>query len=237
VTAVLSGTGAEDAARAAVHSCPAAARAAVLTVPKPSGERVHAAGMDRECAHRNEVTVVGRLWGPVQQRALASGVVLCRFRVVVRRERATGGTSVDALDCVVPGPGAVQRAVCRWSAGDLVEVRGALRRRCWRGVSGGVASRCEIEVEVARRLATAAALRVAATGLPPGRDSASCAGLPDAACVYGGGDPPPDETGPVTRRPLGQLAPPGGSPTAVSPAPELSGCPTGRGRKEVLTQV
>jgi single-strand DNA-binding protein len=102
--------------------------------------------------HRNEVTLVGRLLGPVRERALRGGAVVCSFRVVVRRDSASRGASIDTLDCVAWGESAVQRALRRWSIGDLVEVRGALRRRFWRGVSG-MASRCEIEVDVARRLA------------------------------------------------------------------------------------
>jgi single-strand DNA-binding protein len=108
-----------------------------------------------ETRHRNEVTLVGRLAGEIQERPMPSGAVLCSFRLVVRRESASRGPSIDTLDCVV-WLAAVRQAVLRWSAGDLVEVRGAVRRRFWRGVSGPV-SRCEIEVGIARRLARAEA--------------------------------------------------------------------------------
>jgi single-strand DNA-binding protein len=243
VTAVLDSSADADGTGRAAHSPPGvSARAAGPAVSGLSGGVGRAAAVDRGRAHRNEVTVVGRLSGPVRQRRLHSGGVSCAFRVVVRRGRATGRVSVDVLDCVARQM-PVRRAVCRWSAGDLVEVRGAVRRRCRLGVSGGVVSRCEIEVDVARRLAAAAALarRHPAAGPTPGgiATAAARAARAAVACVPGGGTapPPPAKTGPVTRRPPGQLAPPGGSPTAVSPAPELSGCPTGRGRKEVLTQV
>ena len=108
-----------------------------------------------ESQHRNEVTLVGRLAGAVQERPMPSGAVLCSFRLVVRREGASRGPSIDTLDCVA-WLEAVRQALLRWSAGDLIEVRGAVRRRFWRGVSGPV-SRCEIEVGIARRLARAGA--------------------------------------------------------------------------------
>ncbi len=106
-------------------------------------------------AHRNEVTLIGRLAGDIRERPMPSGAMLCSFRLVVRRESAAHGPNIDALDCVA-WLTTVRRAVVRWSAGDLIEVRGAVRRRFWRGVSGPV-SRCEIEVGLARRLARAGA--------------------------------------------------------------------------------
>jgi single-strand DNA-binding protein len=109
--------------------------------------------MAGDSVHRNEVTLVGRLAGETRERPMPSGAILCSFRLVVRRDTSAHGPSIDALDCVA-WLATVRRAVLRWSAGDLVEVRGAVRRRFWRGVSGPV-SRCEIEVGVARRLARA----------------------------------------------------------------------------------
>jgi single-strand DNA-binding protein len=108
---------------------------------------------EEEAAHRNEVTLVGRLAGEIRERPMPSGALLCSFRLVVRRETAAHGPNIDALDCVA-WLATVRRAVLRWSVGDLIEVRGAVRRRFWRGVSGPV-SRCEIEVGLARRLARA----------------------------------------------------------------------------------
>ena len=101
--------------------------------------------------HRNEVTLVGRLAGEIRERVMPSGALLASFRVVVRRDGTTQGPSIDTLDCVV-WLGPIQRTISRWSAGDLIGVRGAVRRRFWRGGAGSV-SRCEIEVGVARRLA------------------------------------------------------------------------------------
>jgi single-strand DNA-binding protein len=111
--------------------------------------------MAEEPAHRNEVTLIGRLAGEIRERPMPSGALLCSFRLVVRRETAAHGPNIDALDCVA-WLTTVRRAVLRWSVGDLIEVRGAVRRRFWRGVSGPV-SRCEIEVGLARRLARAGA--------------------------------------------------------------------------------
>lgn len=105
--------------------------------------------------HRNEVTLIGRLASDVRERSMPSGALLSSFRLVVRRDSVVHGPNIDALDCIA-WRAPVQRAVRRWAAGDLVEVRGAVRRRFWRGVSGSV-SRCEIEVTVVRRLARAAA--------------------------------------------------------------------------------
>jgi single-strand DNA-binding protein len=104
--------------------------------------------------HRNEVWLVGRLAGEAMERQLPSGSLLVSFRVVVRRGSVMHGPSIDALDCIA-WEDKVQRVVLDWLAGDLVEVRGSLRRRFWRGASGS-ASRCEVEVGVARRLAQAA---------------------------------------------------------------------------------
>jgi single-strand DNA-binding protein len=105
--------------------------------------------------HRNEVMLIGRLAADIQERTMPSGAVLCSFRLVVRRAgSATLGPNLDTLDCVAWGD-AVQKVVRRWSAGDLVEVRGALRRRFWRSATGSV-SRCEIETAVVRRLARGA---------------------------------------------------------------------------------
>lgn len=101
--------------------------------------------------HRNEITLVGRLAGEVSERLMPSGSTLCSFRLVIRRNNPGQGPPVDTLDCAV-WTDSVRRIAQQWSAGDMVEVRGALRRRFWRG-AGGVVSRCEVEVGSARRLA------------------------------------------------------------------------------------
>lgn len=108
---------------------------------------------------RNEVLLVGRLSTPPTERELPSGDPLVMFRVVVDRPAARRGeparrATVDTLECVA-WTAALRRAACAWSAGDVLEVQGALRRRFWRS-PGGLGSRYEIEVSRARRLTKAA---------------------------------------------------------------------------------
>lgn len=107
-------------------------------------------------ATRNEVALTGRVGALPEERAMPSGDVLVSFRVVVdrpppRRER---GPTVDTIECAA-WSGSVRRTVLAWSPGDMVEVSGALRRRFWRA-GAGAASRTEVEVLRARRLAKAA---------------------------------------------------------------------------------
>lgn len=101
----------------------------------------------------NEVTLVGRVSQDPVERVLPSGDVLWTFRVVVPREVTARG-SVDALDCSVWG-GRARRSVMSWRAGDIVEVRGALRRRFFRAGPSS-ASRVEVEVSAAKVLRRAA---------------------------------------------------------------------------------
>ena len=124
----------------------------------------------REAEHANEVRLVGRLASAPVRRVLPSGDELLSFRLVVDRAagppgprragRAADGAApgrvarsptVDTLDCTAWRKD-VQRAVGRAGPGDVLEVRGALRRRFWRSPSGGPASRSEVEVSSARRV-------------------------------------------------------------------------------------
>lgn len=118
---------------------------------------------DADVEHRNEVLLVGRLAAEPETRELPSGQLITTFRLVVRRSRpaardrlAEGRTpSVDAIDCVA-WRGDVQRLARGWTAGDLLECQGLLRRRFWRGPAGP-ASRTEVEAVRVRRLTKAAA--------------------------------------------------------------------------------
>lgn len=105
----------------------------------------------------NEVALVGRVAQDPEQRELPSGDVIWVFRLVVRRpEGSASRQSVDTLDCVA-WPGRAQRSVRSWRGGDVVELRGAVRRRFFR-TAGGAASRVEVEVasgRVRRRAAAA----------------------------------------------------------------------------------
>lgn len=101
--------------------------------------------------HRNEISLVGRFSGPESPRQLPSGDTLLAFRVVVERPRSgQARVSVDAIDCQALAAG-VRRTVGRLQPGDLVEVRGALRRRFFRHPAGS-ASRYGVEAASVRRV-------------------------------------------------------------------------------------
>ena len=84
---------------------------------------------DRPHEHLNEVRLVGRVSADPEHRVLPSGDELWTFRLVVDRPPDTAQrTRVDTLDCAA-WTARSRRSVSRWSAGDLVEVRGRVRRR------------------------------------------------------------------------------------------------------------
>lgn len=96
----------------------------------------------------NEVIVGGRISGEPEARELPSGDTVVQLRLVVPRSgpRARvggGGATVDTID-VACWTKALQRKAIRLKSGDLVTVRGALRRRFWRSPAGP-ASRYEVE--------------------------------------------------------------------------------------------
>jgi single-strand DNA-binding protein len=98
----------------------------------------------------NEVTLVGRLSQPAEEQVLSSGSELWKFRVIVGRPPSpVSRVTVDSLDCVV-WTKRPARAVSKWQPGDLVEVKGSLRRRFFTPAGGGRVSRCEVEVASAR---------------------------------------------------------------------------------------
>ena len=98
----------------------------------------------------NEVVLVGRLSKPAEQQVLPSGSDLWKFRVIVGRPpSAVSRVTVDTLDCVV-WTKRPARSVSGWRTGDLVEVKGSLRRRFFTPAGGGRVSRCEVEVSTAK---------------------------------------------------------------------------------------
>jgi single-strand DNA-binding protein len=98
----------------------------------------------------NEVTLVGRMSQPAEEQVLPSGSELWKFRVIVGRPPSpVSRVTVDSLDCVVWNKRPA-RAVAKWQTGDLVEVKGSLRRRFFASTGGGRVSRCEVEVASAR---------------------------------------------------------------------------------------
>jgi single-strand DNA-binding protein len=108
----------------------------------------------------NEVRLRGRLGAAPEQRVLPSGDTVVSFRVVVDRPDRAGasvsGARVDTIDCSAFRAD-VRRRCLRWAAGDVVQVDGSLRRRFFR-TGGGPASRYDVEVLAATRVARAPAV-------------------------------------------------------------------------------
>jgi single-strand DNA-binding protein len=108
---------------------------------------------DEAAATLNEVRLRGRLAGVQDERTLPSGDAVVGFRLVVDRDGSSGGSSrVDTIDCAA-FRGDVRRKVVGWSPGDKVEVSGSLRRRFFRAAGTAAASRYEVEIRTATRLA------------------------------------------------------------------------------------
>ena len=96
----------------------------------------------------NVVQVQGRLSREPEEKVLPSGDTVWSFRVVVPRGEETRKPGVDWVDCAV-WSGRLRRTVRSWSAGDIVEIHGALRRRFFR-VAGAPVSVVEIEASSGR---------------------------------------------------------------------------------------
>lgn len=94
----------------------------------------------------NDVQLRGRLSIDPVRRVLPSGDEIVALRLLVARP---DGRS-DSLDATA-WTAQLRRRVRAWSAGDVVEVEGAVRRRFWR-TPGGPASRWDIEISGGRRL-------------------------------------------------------------------------------------
>lgn len=95
----------------------------------------------------NDVVLRGRVSGDPESRELPSGSVLVGFRLVLPRRRTamTAGSRVvsDWIECSA-WSARVRKQAAGWRDGDQVEVRGALRRRYFRGEQ----ARSSVEVEV-----------------------------------------------------------------------------------------
>lgn len=107
---------------------------------------------DAEAGHCNEVHVVGRLAAATELRELPSGDEIAVWRLIVQRDGppVAGRPHLDTLECV-GWPARLRRTATGWTAGDLIEVDGALRRRFWRA-GPALHSRYEIEARTARRV-------------------------------------------------------------------------------------
>jgi single-strand DNA-binding protein len=107
----------------------------------------------------NDIRLRGRLAAVATARELPSGDEVVTFRLVVdrpaRARRSASSARVDTLDCAAFASG-VRRRSQQWQPGDVLEVQGSLRRRFFR-TGGGPASRYEVEVASATRVARAPA--------------------------------------------------------------------------------
>ena len=124
----------------------------------PGDQSAEAASTGAVAGAVNEVRLQGRVSAPPEERVLPSGDAVLTLRLVVARGRPRPGSrqTVDVLDCAV-WTARLRRTVAGWGEGDVVEVRGSVRRRFYRSGSG-TASRVEIEV------ATGRLIRRASTG-------------------------------------------------------------------------
>jgi single-strand DNA-binding protein len=104
--------------------------------------------------HINDVSLVGRFTAGPVYRALPSGAELVEWRLLVKRppEKWHGRTTGDSIPCMSFDQ-KFRDLVAGWSCGDLIEVRGSLRRRVWRTPEGALASRYDVEVSEAELVA------------------------------------------------------------------------------------
>lgn len=112
--------------------------------------RVEDNGAAGEEEHHNEVVVAGRVTAEPRFRELPSGDHLATWRICVARHPSTRfrGRRVDSITCVSFDEG-LHGHLRGWRLGDVVDVRGALRRRTWRGTAGP-RSVCEVEATSVR---------------------------------------------------------------------------------------
>lgn len=102
---------------------------------------------------RNEVVLVGRLSGAVEDFPTPSGDIATKWRVIVRRRRRhrRGGAQTDSIPCVTFAP-EVAEIVRGLNPRDFVEVTGAFRCRVF-GPSAAKIWRYEVEVTAAKPVA------------------------------------------------------------------------------------
>lgn len=114
------------------------------------GGRPERRSADRDGEHHNEVGVAGRLTAEPRLRELPSGDHLATWRICVTRDPSTRfrGRGADSITCV-SFDHELHEDLRGWRLGDVVGVRGALRRRTWRGVNGR-RSVCEVEATSVR---------------------------------------------------------------------------------------
>ncbi|WP_181871280.1 single-stranded DNA-binding protein [Sphaerisporangium album] len=126
--------------------------------------------MEENVAHRNEVTLVGRVSRAPICKELPSGDRVTSWGLAVRRPRGhPSNKKSDGIACVAFGS-EVAAVVTEWSVDDVVAVEGALHHRFWR-MPGGGSSTYEVEVHRAGRLEPARRSHAAGPPGPPGDDS------------------------------------------------------------------
>lgn len=100
----------------------------------------------------NEVTLIGRLSGEPDVRALPSGDEVVSFNLVVRRPPRRGQENAraqyDTIEITSFQPAVIGRST-RWEPGTWLRVEGALRRRFWQSPAGA-RSRYDVEARTAR---------------------------------------------------------------------------------------
>ncbi|MGI8336918.1 single-stranded DNA-binding protein [Actinomadura scrupuli] len=118
--------------------------------------------------HVNEVGLIGRITAEPLGKALPSGTELVQWRLLVKRppHEWHGLVTGDSIPCMSFDPG-FQELVAGWRRGDLVRLRGALRRRVWRTPEGAMASRYDVEVSDAELMVPRPGAERASVG--PGR--------------------------------------------------------------------
>lgn len=101
-------------------------------------------------AHVNEIVLIGRLSGAPEWKPLPGGGQVAVWRIIVEHQDARSPQdAIDTIRCVTYDP-SVQEGVREWRHGDVIEVRGSLRHRFWRGPDGP-RGLYEVEVAVAIR--------------------------------------------------------------------------------------
>lgn len=95
----------------------------------------------------NQVVLQGRLSRSPVETVLPSGDIVWNLRVVVPRPEGSR-PGVDWVDCSV-WSGRLRRSAAKWAEGDVVEVRGALRRRFFR-IGGAPISKLEVDATAGR---------------------------------------------------------------------------------------
>lgn len=125
------------------------------TLPRGGTSDVVSSGSDPHravgaVAHVNEILLVGRLSGAPEWKSLPGGGQVAVWRLIVEhRDARSPQDAIDTIRCVTYDS-SVQDGVRDWRHGDVVEVRGALRHRFWRGPDGP-RGLYEVEAAVALR--------------------------------------------------------------------------------------